>query len=135
MIVLSFIQNNSQLKNIAKTCLPLSILIRTLCSSSIVHVQGCSAPQITKQQMSPFALSSQLAVLAMFLAFISPSSQPFFVFKTKTTQHRPQVFSVNAALTCKKAAPLTSSVHQTQNSSKFGHQQLVMVNYACAFSQ
>ena len=33
-----------------------------------------------------------------------------FVFSTKTTQPRPQVFSVNGALTCKEAARLTSSV-------------------------
>ena len=33
---------------------------------------------------------------------------PFFVFTTKTTQPRPQVFSVNDALTCKDAAFLTS---------------------------
>ena len=31
-----------------------------------------------------------------------------FVFTTKTTQPRPQVFSVNGALTCKNAAFLTS---------------------------
>ena len=55
IIVLLFIQNNSQFKNIAKTCLPLSMLS----SSSTEHVQGCSAPQIfSKQQMSPFELSS-----------------------------------------------------------------------------
>ena len=49
------IQNNSQFKDIAKTSLPPSMLS----SSSIVHVQGCSAPQIfSKQQMSPFELSS-----------------------------------------------------------------------------
>ena len=35
----------------------------------------------------------------------------FFVFTTKTTQPRPQVLSVNGALTCKKAAVLTSSIH------------------------
>ena len=34
-----------------------------------------------------------------------------FVFATKTTQPRPQVFSVNSALTYKEAALLTSSVH------------------------
>ena len=55
IIVLLFIQNNSQFKNKAKTCLPPSMLS----SSSIVHVQGCSALQIfSKQQMSPFELSS-----------------------------------------------------------------------------
>ena len=34
-----------------------------------------------------------------------------FIFTTKTTQPRPQVFSVNGALTCKGAALLTSLVH------------------------
>ena len=33
-----------------------------------------------------------------------------FVSTTKTTQPRPQVFSVNGELTCKEAALLTSSV-------------------------
>ena len=32
------------------------------------------------------------------------------VFTAKTTQPRPQVFSVNGALTCKKAALVKSSV-------------------------
>ena len=54
-IVLLFIQSNFQFINIAKTCSPQSMLS----SSSIVHVQGCSAPHIfSKQQMSPFKLSS-----------------------------------------------------------------------------
>ena len=51
------------------------------------------------------------------LAIASPSSysstsemSAIFVFTTKTTQPRRQVFSVNGALTCKKAALLTSSV-------------------------
>ena len=58
--------------------------------------------------------SCLLAVLAMFLAIISPSSysrnletsemSAHFVFTTKTTQPRPRLFSVNGALTCKRAA-------------------------------
>ena len=35
----------------------------------------------------------------------------FFVFTTKTTQPHPLVFLVNGALTCEKAAVLTSLVH------------------------
>ena len=54
IIVLLFIQNNSQFKNMLTSIDP-----SMLNSSSIVHVQGCSAPQIfSKQQMSPFELSS-----------------------------------------------------------------------------
>ena len=52
---LLFIQNNSQSKNITKTCLRASIIS----SSSTVYVQVCPAPQIfSKQEMSPYELSS-----------------------------------------------------------------------------
>ena len=51
---LLFIQNNSQLKNITKTCLRASIIS----SSSTVYVQVCPAPQIfSKQEMSPYESS------------------------------------------------------------------------------
>ena len=60
--------------------------------------------------------SCLLAVLVMFLAIFSPSSyswnewnvRHFFKFIIKTTQPRPQVFSVNGALTCENDAFLTS---------------------------
>ena len=53
IVVLSFIQNNSQFKNMAKTCSPPSI------HRCYVHLQVCPAPQIfSKQQMSSFELSS-----------------------------------------------------------------------------
>ena len=72
IIVLLFIQNNSQFKNIAKKMLT-SIDLTMLSSPSIVHVQGCSAPQIfSKWQMSPFELSSCCS--CMLLAIFSPSS-------------------------------------------------------------
>ena len=61
---------------------------------------------------------SLLFLPCLVLAIISSSSfletgemSAIFVFKTKKTQPRPQVFSVNGALTCRKAALLTSSVH------------------------
>ena len=111
IIVLLFIQNNSQYKNKAKTCLAPSMLS----SPSIVQVQGGSAPQIfSKQQMSPFELCSCCSChvfshnFAQFLLLKGVKCPPFFVFTTKTTQPRPQVFSVNGALTCKNAAFLTS---------------------------
>ena len=55
------------------------------------------------------------ALRVVFLLF-SPSSyswnmwnvRHFFKFTTKTTQPRPQVFSVDGALTCENAAFLTS---------------------------
>ena len=49
------VQSNSQFKNMAKSCLPPSMLSLP----SIVHVQGFPAPQMFyKQQMSPFQLCS-----------------------------------------------------------------------------
>ena len=121
IIVLLFIQNNCQFKNIAKKCKPLSMLS----SSSIVHVQGCfRVVQLRKYYFAQFFLSKRVKRV-----------RHFCFHNKKKTLPRPQVFSVKGELTCKKAAFLTSSVHYTQNSSKFGYQQLVMVNYACAFSQ
>ena len=58
-------------------------------------------------------------VLAILL---TSEMSAIFVFTTKTTQPRPQLFSVNGALTCKKAVFLTSSVDWWQNFSKFGQQ-------------
>ena len=132
IVVLLFIQNNPQFKNKAKTCLPPSMLS----SPSPVHVQGCSAPQIfSKQQMSPFELCSFCSGhvfsynFAYFLLLKRVKCPPFLVFTTKTTQPRPQGFSVNDALTSKNAAFLTSFPRQTQSSSKFlssvtGHGEL-----------
>ena len=107
-----FIQNNSQFKDIAKTSLPPSMVI----SSSIVHVQGCSAAQIiSKWQVSPFELSScRSRLVSIFRLVLTPETvemSAIFVFTTKTTQPGPQVFSINGVLTCMKAALLTSSVH------------------------
>ena len=81
IIVLLFIQNDSYFKNIAKTYLPPLMLS----SSSIVHVQGCPAPQIfSKQQMSPFELSSCCSChvfsyfFAQFLLLKRVKCPPFF---------------------------------------------------------
>ena len=83
---LLFIQNNSQFKSKAKTCLPPSILS----SPSIVHVQGCSAPQIfSKQQMSPFELSSCCSChvfsyyFAQFLLLKRVKCPPFLFSQSK----------------------------------------------------
>ena len=65
-----------------------------------------------------FRLVLTLETSEMSTIFVFTISWAHF-FTTKATQPRPQVFSVNGALTCKKAPLLTSSVHKTQNSSKF----------------
>ena len=69
-------------------------------------------------------------LFCLVLTYETSEMSAIFVSTTKTIQPRPQFLSVNGALTCKNTALLTSSVHKTQNSSKFGHQQLIMVNYA-----
>ena len=111
IIVLLFVQNNSQFKNKLKTFLPPSMLS----SPSIVHVQGFSAPQMFfKQQMSLFELCYCCSCnvfsynFAWFLLVKQVICPPFFVFIIKTTQPRPQVSLVNGALTYKNAAFLTS---------------------------
>ena len=114
IIVLLFIQNHWQFKNIAKTCLPPSMSR----SSLIVHVQGCSALQ------NNFLLIADVALPVVFLLFLpcfqllfhlvltleTSEMSAIFVFTTKTTQPCPQVVSVNSALTSKEAALLTSLV-------------------------
>ena len=49
-------------------------------------------------------------LFSLVLTLETSEMSAIFVFITKTTQPRPQVFSVNGALTCKEAALLTSSV-------------------------
>ena len=111
VIVLLFFQNGSWFTNVAKTCLPPSMLS----SSLMVHIQDCSAPQIfSKQQMSPLELSSccSCCFQLLFRLVLTPeTSEMSTIFTTKTVQPRLQVFSVNGALTCKKAALLTQLVH------------------------
>ena len=72
--------------------------------------------------MSPFELSSCCS--CHVFAVISPSSYPLetsemsaiFVFTTKTTKPRSQVFSVNGALTRKKDAFLMAKFFQIWSS-------------------
>ena len=96
--VLLFIQNNSQFKNIAKTCLPLSI---HRCS---VHLRQCTFRFVLLRKHSPNSRcrpSNCLLTVRLVLTLeTSEMSHHFFKFTSKTTQPRPQVFSVNGALTC-----------------------------------
>ena len=54
---------------------------------------------------------------------------------TKITQSRPQFFSVNGSVICSGLHFWRHWFNMTKFLSKFGEQQLVMVNYACAFNQ
>ena len=55
----------------------------------------------------------------------------YFFLTTKATQLRPQVFSVNGSIICNFGCTFDVIRPIWPNSSKFGEQQLVMMNYAC----
>ena len=107
--VLLFIQNNSQFKSKAKTCLPPSMFSARLglfSSANILQIADLALRVVCLLFLPCFQLLFRLV-----LTFeTSEMSAAFFVFTIKTTQPRPQVLSVNGALTCRCAALLTSSV-------------------------
>ena len=102
--VLLFIQNNSQFKNIAKTCLPPSI---HRCS---LHLRQCTFRFVQLRKYSPiadvalqvvfllflpcFQLLFHLAPAVLVLTLETSEMSAIFFFTTKTTQRCPQVFSV-----------------------------------------
>ena len=86
-----------------------------------------------------------LLFLLCFIAITSPSSScssyslngwsvGHFVFTTKTTRPRPQVFSVNSSLTCKRLHFWRHFLVQHKILPNLVISNLVMVNYACALS-
>ena len=98
IIVLLFIQNNSQFKNIAKTCLPPSILRQ--CTFRFVRLHKYSPNSRCRPSCC------LLAVLAIFLAIFS-------LVLTLETSEMSAIFcfhnlSVNAALIYTNSAFLTS---------------------------
>jgi len=58
-----------------------------------------------------------------------------FEVTSKTTEPPPQIFSVNGSIIWQFYCTIDVIVHISQNSSKFGGQKLVMMNFACDFSQ
>ena len=57
------------------------------------------------------------------------------LLSTITTQPRPQVFSVKCSAIWQFSCTIDVIFHTSQNSSKFGRQLLVVMNYAWDFSQ
>ena len=58
-----------------------------------------------------------------------------FVVITKTNHSRPQVFSLNGSIIWQFCCTIDVIFYILQSSSKFGRQQLVMMNYEWDFSQ
>ena len=75
-------------------------------SANILQIADVALRVVLLLFLSCFKL---LFLLVLTLGISEMSA--IFVFTTKTTQPCPKVFSVNGALTCKKAARLTLSVH------------------------
>ena len=115
IIVLLFSQNNSQFKNMTKTCLPYlhrSIDVKFIfdstrlglsSSANILQIEDVALRVVFLLFLPCFQL-----FFAQFLLLKRVKCPPFFKFTSKTTQPRPQVLSVNGALTCTNAAFLTS---------------------------
>ena len=71
------------------------------------------------------------------LLFPRETSEMFLCFAvtTKAIQPRPQVFSVNGSIIWHFCCTIDVIFHISQNSSKYGRQYLVMINYTQDFSQ
>ena len=113
IIVLLFIQNNSQFK----TRLEHAYLHRSIDVKFIFHRArlGLSSPANILQIADVALRVVFLLFLPCFYLFFrlvltleTSETTAIFVATTKTTQPRPQVFSVNGALTCTNAAFLTA---------------------------
>ena len=119
-MVLLFIQNDSQFKNMAKICFPPSIhrfkfifdnaRLVLFSSANILQIAAVALRVVFLLLLSCFQLFFRLVV-----TLETSEMSAIFKFTTKTTQPRPQVFSVNGALTCKNAAffDIISSLNTT----------------------
>ena len=87
------IQNNSQFQNIAKTSLPTSML-------SLFQIAGVALRAVFLLFLQCFQPLFRLVPAVVTLKTSEVSS--ILVFKTKTTPSRPQVFSLNGALTSRR---------------------------------
>ena len=135
-IVLLFIQNNSQFKNKLNSAYLRRCLVHVYREGQ--KIKGCSGLQIySKQQMSSFELSSCYTcyVFRQQFAVKRVKCSSFFFYSlrqsltTKIIQTRPQFFSVNGSIICQFCCTIDVISSISQNSSKFGRQQLVIMNY------
>ena len=92
---------------------------------SSVKLSSCSSCYVFSQEF-PFFFPRETS--EMFPHFAT-------LLSTITTQPRPQVFSVKCSTIWQFSCTIDVIFHTSQNSSKFGRQQLVVMNYAWDFSQ
>ena len=118
--VLLFIQNNSYKNKLKHACLHrCSVYLYR----DVQDIKGCLVICKYSPNSRCRPSSCLLAVLSMFLANSSPISssrnEGNFVLTTKTTQPRPQVFSVNCSVFQQLCCTIDFIPHISQNSSKF----------------
>ena len=75
---------------------------RRVLSSSANILQVADVALAPSCLLAVFAVSLLRLVPAVVLTLETSEVSAIFVFTTKTTQPRPQVFSVNGALTCRR---------------------------------
>ena len=74
-------------------------------------------------------------IVCLFLPHERSEMFCHFVLTAETTQRRPQVLLVNCSIIWQFCCTLDVIFHMSQNSSKFGRQLLVMMNYTQDFNQ
>ena len=113
IIVLLFIQSNSQFKGSENMLTSIDVKfifdsarLGLFSSANILQIADVALRVVFLLFLPCFQLFFRLV-----LTLETSEMSAIFVFTTKTTQPRPQVFSVNAKLTYSYAALLTSSVN------------------------
>ena len=74
-------------------------------------------------------------IVRLFLPCETTEMFRHFVLTTKRTQPCPKIFSVICSIIWHFCCTVDVNFQVSQNSSKFGRQKLVMINYAWDFSQ
>ena len=142
-IVLLFIQNNSQFKNKLNNAYLRRCLVHVyregqkikkglFRSANILQIADVVFRVVFLLYLLCFQTTVRRETSKMFLLFFYSLRQSL---TTKVFQTRPQFFSVNGSIICQFCCTIDVISSISQNSSKFGRQQLVMMNYAWDFSQ
>ena len=136
---LLFIQNNSYFTNKLKHAY-LHRSTSIACLSAGLGAKGFFRTANILQIADVVRRVVFLLVLLCFQPVVRPflpleTSEMFRHFVLTTTQPRLQVFSVNGLVFWQLCCTTDVIVHISQNSSKFGRHQLVMMNYPWDFSQ
>ena len=137
IIVLLFIQNNSQFQPVSMlSSSSISCLLASLGDKGLFSTANIlQIAVLVRRVVVLLSLLCFQPIVRLFLPRETSEMFRLFVLTTKTTQPRPQVFSVNCSVFWRLCCTIDVIFHMRQNSSKFGRQQLVMMDYAWDLSQ